>query len=1224
MHDPGELPKRGDDGNWYWSDGTQVTPEEFKSITGQAEGNAPTDSHVVTGVTGTTDLTGAASTDLGSAPGASLDTTQADVQRGNMEQLINALQQQATTGNGAWQASFNRGVQQAMGNASSTGQAEQNMARSGSAGAMRNIANAQGAVGQRAVGQEQALRQQSMNAAQDQLSQLESGLGAGDINQAGAAAAAAQGAREAKASQEATARANNIALVGGIAQAVPLVGQGIGSLFTSGPSYSDGGRVPGRPRTFGDNEKNDTVPAMLSPGEIVVPRSRASDPEAAAKFARMVAMRHGQHMADGGYAGWKPDDSDPTALGPNFLGGTTEAPSIQNGGLLDAAPYAQTRGQMDTLGGQFGERARGQGSIADVMAQQQSDSQMANALAAQNGRQAAANTTQQAGRQGSAVAEVQGARRGNEQAAGQQALGRQLTDRRQQELALAQAQQQAEWRNSMINAGVSLQNQAAIRSILGGAGQAATGLAGALSKGGGGGPYAASADDLSALSSNPYPEFDEGPGGGLKTEGGDPTPGGTEWANPYARGGRIPGYADGGAVERLVAAINKGRRAKGREESAPIHATDAEMAEARTNPFASERFNMLSPQGWGMGVDVSADPWAVRPLAQAPSRAPSAAIDKFGRTVMRNDVGDVTDIALAQRPDMQLPPLAINLGPGGPRGARLPPVGAPQRRPHGTHHAEAFTDADLGDLEVQRAHGGSIPGYADGGVATDPRWLNLPAGEVPTQGLPLTDPAASRDAYLASLGMGDIEPRRDSGPVVAAIDERYPPPAGGYTSSTPLTSVEQEISSQAANPPTAEAVDVQRGLQARADRELLGIKRGPAPAGDSQQTPGAMPDTGQPTVVAARGVAPRPDSDLADIRAGEKDEQAALRAQAQAQQQATQANVQQLIANDTAIKASDAAHVQRQQVAAQRSDAAMKRYQGAQDEMARIDTTVDPGRYWASRSTGGKIAGIIGLVLGALGTGPDGINRAAAMMDKAIDRDLEAQKAGHELRLRKGAQRVQGAQTYYSMARDALGDETAATSAAHGAALEAAARQAEITATKVNDPMQRAKLQRVAAAARQAAGEKTVKARTELESAGAAMIHAQAARAAAGQKAGGLTGERQKAIDDVESATRNIRDNLAKAKAIVEKSGTFEMTGTDQVELERALSMVATDSARLKDPGSTVREGELEVAKKEIGLKGGELLLRNNTAQKLLDSFEKSIEDRRRNAYRARGLEAPK
>lgn len=60
-----------------------------------------------------------------------------------------------------------------------------------------------------------------------------------------------------------------------------------------GEAYSDGTGpvVPGQAQMAGDSKRNDTVPAMLSPGEIVVPRSHAVDPQKAAEFAYRVAMQ---------------------------------------------------------------------------------------------------------------------------------------------------------------------------------------------------------------------------------------------------------------------------------------------------------------------------------------------------------------------------------------------------------------------------------------------------------------------------------------------------------------------------------------------------------------------------------------------------------------------------------------------------------------------------------------------------------------------------------------------------------------------------------------------------------------------------------------------------------------------------------------------------------------------------------------------------------------------
>ena len=52
-----------------------------------------------------------------------------------------------------------------------------------------------------------------------------------------------------------------------------------------------GQKVPGKAEVKGDSLKNDKVPTMLSPGEIVVPRSKAGDPDKAAQFAKAVAMK---------------------------------------------------------------------------------------------------------------------------------------------------------------------------------------------------------------------------------------------------------------------------------------------------------------------------------------------------------------------------------------------------------------------------------------------------------------------------------------------------------------------------------------------------------------------------------------------------------------------------------------------------------------------------------------------------------------------------------------------------------------------------------------------------------------------------------------------------------------------------------------------------------------------------------------------------------------------
>lgn len=60
---------------------------------------------------------------------------------------------------------------------------------------------------------------------------------------------------------------------------------------------SKGGQVPGIPRMPGDSKVNDTQPAMLSPGEIVVPRSAAHTPQTALSFIKHLHRQTAQRPA---------------------------------------------------------------------------------------------------------------------------------------------------------------------------------------------------------------------------------------------------------------------------------------------------------------------------------------------------------------------------------------------------------------------------------------------------------------------------------------------------------------------------------------------------------------------------------------------------------------------------------------------------------------------------------------------------------------------------------------------------------------------------------------------------------------------------------------------------------------------------------------------------------------------------------------------------------------
>lgn len=65
----------------------------------------------------------------------------------------------------------------------------------------------------------------------------------------------------------------------------------------NGLNMKQGGGVPGQAKVKGDNLKNDTQPALLSPGEIVIPRSISQGedaPERSAEFVRAILSRKGK------------------------------------------------------------------------------------------------------------------------------------------------------------------------------------------------------------------------------------------------------------------------------------------------------------------------------------------------------------------------------------------------------------------------------------------------------------------------------------------------------------------------------------------------------------------------------------------------------------------------------------------------------------------------------------------------------------------------------------------------------------------------------------------------------------------------------------------------------------------------------------------------------------------------------------------------------------------
>lgn len=158
--------------------------------------------------------------------------------------------------------------------------------------AQRLIAQNAAQASQEAAGQGALMGAQQQLSAQNQLGNVYGQMG-GLANQAQGISQGALGNTNAvNAGVAAGNQKTNAGIMGG------LIG-GAGAMMGLPTGKYDGGKIDGQAPVQGDHPANDTVPAMLSPGEIVVPRSKASNPKLAKQFIDQVMSGKTQETQSG-------------------------------------------------------------------------------------------------------------------------------------------------------------------------------------------------------------------------------------------------------------------------------------------------------------------------------------------------------------------------------------------------------------------------------------------------------------------------------------------------------------------------------------------------------------------------------------------------------------------------------------------------------------------------------------------------------------------------------------------------------------------------------------------------------------------------------------------------------------------------------------------------------------------------------------------------------------
>lgn len=1108
---------------WKWSDGSELTKDETREFGLRNESDPEYWGDTIGAAIGWTPKL--VNPD---APGASLQTQGADAQRTRMQGFLDQLSQQAATGDGAWQQAFAQAVRQSQAGTEALGQSD---ARVDYGSALSNIGNAQAAIRQRAVGDEERLRAQAQLDARGQMADLLGQQAQMDLGQE---------AERARIQREVMAA--NQAAIDQSGKNRESTEKGISGGLMSMAGMSEGGKVPGRAQVFGNDERNDTQPAMLSPGEIVIPRDIAVGPDAperAAAFVRAVQAGYNPRSKSSGSMNFAEGGVQQASMGDiagsgamlgyliePHIGRSMQYDAIRKkygqggaGGTIDTAPMQQTTEQQGALASLFAGQAAGAGpSVVPSMVQRGMDSNLGAALAAQGrGGVSSADLMKTAASAGSDVAADAGRQAAIEASQGQGAYGRLRNQMRGQQMQAASAQQQAGFGKILADMGLSLEQQAALRGSISGAGQAAAAFAGA-------GRGNNQSQNLTSLSDNPFPEdyggsspdewenpYDDGPGGGVKSG--------------MAYGG-VVGMADGG----LVARGPSGERLE----------TDKARMEREADAY--------------------------RKYLQ----------DKADRELEDDDYDEV-----------------------------------PRKKQKPTEKESAFARAVRGAGQFFRKAGASVVGMAEGGgVPSD-------AGMDPYVAFPFVDPPRPAPVGVAQ-------------PVEPSWWSQYNPRALLRSARDASIEAESKANAEASRMTPTAPRNIAAGPMSPA-AGAPGMPAGPPPAGNIAaqealaKTPGLRlksdapkpeADAATPTPAAPKGagLGRRPSDDKA-----QQMERDAAQAGYEAAQARSAAEAQGAAAEASAIESQINERKALEARVQQRVNEARTRFEKAQEDMARIDATIDPGRFWATRSTGDKVMGILGMVLGALGAGPDGINKAAVMLNQAIDRDIDAQKSEYDAKLRKAGARVNAAQSFYAMARESAGDELGAMDLAHSLALKAVGANIRKMMAQTNDPAAKAQLQMLLAGIEMGGVERDQKAWDM-----AATRALEREKMEASKVKGGLPAAEQSKAIEVQERTGNIRRNIAQAKALIEQYGTMENFGTAETELRRLLGDIAQDSARLKDPNSTVKDQELINAKRAIGVEGGEFFTRNSTAQKLLDSYLATMEDREAEALRVRGLPVPK
>lgn len=116
--------------------------------------------------------------------------------------------------------------------------------------------------------------------------------------------------------------------------------------------------------------------------------------------------------------------------------------------------------------------------------------------------------------------------------------------------------------------------------------------------------------------------------------------------------------------------------------------------------------------------------------------------------------------------------------------------------------------------------------------------------------------------------------------------------------------------------------------------------------------------------------------------------------------------------------------------------------------------------------------------------------------------------------------------------------------------------------------------------------------------------------------------KKEAATMEIEERFRGADKALADMESMVNEDGTFETFGDHNALLEALVTSFSTDMAKLRDPDSVAREAEVALERRALG-DFNRLGVRNQTALDIIRKTRERLAERRGEAYRVRGMDAP-